>query len=52
MAARGNKSYLPSKTCAGCGRIMVWRKKWAKNWPEVRRCSQRCRAGRAGRAPA
>jgi hypothetical protein len=34
---------LPTKTCASCGRIMVWRKSWARNWHEVRYCSQSCR---------
>ncbi|MFM8257661.1 MAG: DUF2256 domain-containing protein, partial [Polynucleobacter sp.] len=27
---KGNKSYLPSKPCAACGRVMTWRKSWAK----------------------
>jgi hypothetical protein len=40
---RGNKSYLPSKPCAACGRPMSWRKAWARNWDEVRWCSQACR---------
>lgn len=31
------------KTCASCGRRMVWRKAWAKNWDEVRYCSDACR---------
>jgi len=38
----------PSKTCAQCGRPFDWRKKWAKNWDEVRYCGERCR--RASRA--
>ena len=37
------KSDLPTKTCAACGRPMVWRKKWARVWDEVRYCSERCR---------
>jgi hypothetical protein len=32
-----------SKTCASCGREMQWRAKWAKNWDEVRYCSDACR---------
>jgi hypothetical protein len=40
---RGNKSYLLSKNCAVCGRVMTWRKKWAKNWHEVKYCSEACR---------
>lgn len=37
------KSDLPTKTCAACGRPMVWRKKWKQVWDEVRYCSERCR---------
>ncbi len=29
--------------CASCGRTITWRKKWERNWDEVRYCSQRCR---------
>ena len=42
---KGNKRYLPSKLCAGCGRAMVWRKRWAKNWDGVKYCSDICRKG-------
>lgn len=48
---RGNKAGLPSKPCLQCGRAMTWRKAWAKNWDEVRYCSDRCRSeARSGRA--
>jgi hypothetical protein len=40
------KSDLPAKACAVCGRPMVWRKRWAKNWDAVKYCSERCRRGR------
>jgi hypothetical protein len=40
---RGNKAGLPSKPCAVCGRQMVWRRAWAKNWEQVAACSERCR---------
>lgn len=33
-----------TKICASCGREMVWRKRWAKTWNEVRYCSDRCRS--------
>ncbi|MGL4727669.1 MAG: DUF2256 domain-containing protein [Bosea sp. (in: a-proteobacteria)] len=36
------KSDLPVKECAHCTRPMVWRKAWAKNWDEVKYCSDRC----------
>lgn len=31
------------KLCATCGRVIEWRKKWAKNWDEIKYCSDRCR---------
>lgn len=36
-------SGLPSKTCEVCGLPFNWRKKWKKNWDEVKYCSERCR---------
>ncbi|NBQ90136.1 MAG: DUF2256 domain-containing protein [Betaproteobacteria bacterium] len=41
---RGNKANLPSKPCTVCGRPMAWRKAWAKNWDDVKVCSEACRA--------
>jgi hypothetical protein len=41
---KGNKAGLPSKTCVTCGKEMTWRKSWAKNWDEVKYCSDACRA--------
>lgn len=38
------------KTCAGCGRRVQWRRKWAQDWDEIRWCSQACR--RRGRTSA
>ena len=40
---KGNKSTLPSKPCLVCGKPMTWRKAWAKNWLEVKYCSDKCR---------
>ncbi len=34
---------LPTKTCAVCGRTITWRKKWARDWENVRYCSDGCR---------
>lgn len=34
------------KNCAACGRTMEWRKAWAKNWDEVKYCSDACRKHR------
>ena len=44
MGFKGNKSSLPVKQCVTCGRDMSWRKSWAKNWDEVKYCSDACRA--------
>lgn len=43
---KGNKAALPSKPCVACGRPMSWRKAWARNWTEVRYCSEACRKRR------
>lgn len=37
-------SPFPDKTCASCGRSFAWRKKWARDWDEVRFCSDACRS--------
>lgn len=34
---------LPTKTCAVCGRVITWRRKWARDWDNVRYCSDACR---------
>jgi hypothetical protein len=47
---KGNKAALPSKPCAHCGRPMSWRKAWARNWDEVKYCSDACRRGKVPRA--
>ena len=45
---QGNKAHLPSKPCLACGRPMSWRRAWAKNWDEVRYCSDACRKNKSG----
>ena len=35
------------KVCAVCGRTITWRKKWARDWEQVRYCSERCRGRKA-----
>ncbi|WP_084621437.1 DUF2256 domain-containing protein [Luteibacter yeojuensis] len=37
------KPFLPQKICASCGRPFSWRRKWARDWEQVRYCSERCR---------
>jgi len=34
------------KVCVRCGRTMQWRAKWAKNWEQVKYCSDQCRRAR------
>lgn len=41
------KENLPTKVCAACGRPFTWRKKWERDWDNVRYCSDRCRASRS-----
>ncbi len=33
----------PIKNCQSCGRDFEYRKKWAKNWDEIKYCSDECR---------
>ena len=40
---RSAKAPLPTKLCVQCKLPMTWRKKWARNWDEVKYCSERCR---------
>jgi hypothetical protein len=47
-----DKAELPQKTCDVCGRPFTWRKKWAKDWDQVRYCSERCRRSRRRTTPA
>ncbi|ANU08387.1 DUF2256 domain-containing protein [Paraurantiacibacter namhicola] len=43
MARMRRKGDLPEKTCMTCGLPFAWRKKWAKDWDEVKYCSEKCR---------
>jgi len=47
LSFRGNKASLPSKLCLACGRPMSWRRSWAKNWAELKFCSERCRRSKS-----
>ena len=37
------KQHLPDKTCEVCKLPFSWRRKWEKNWEQVKYCSERCR---------
>ena len=34
------------RTCTVCGRTITWRRAWARDWAQVRYCSDRCRQRR------
>ena len=34
---------MNSKNCVKCGRIIEYRKKWEKNWSDIKYCSDQCR---------
>ena len=48
MAKMIKKTNLPQKICATCGRPFSWRKKWERDWGEVKYCSDKCRGGKPG----
>ncbi|MEZ7277585.1 DUF2256 domain-containing protein [Pseudoalteromonas sp. 68 DY56-GL68] len=37
------KLNLPSKICPICKRPFMWRKKWQRDWENVKYCSERCK---------
>jgi len=37
------KSNLPIKICLVCQKEFKWRKKWERDWEEVKYCSERCK---------
>ncbi|MBS3739112.1 DUF2256 domain-containing protein [Mesohalobacter halotolerans] len=41
------KPHLPEKICPVCGRPFKWRKKWEKNWDNVKYCSKKCRRNKS-----
>ena len=38
----------PDKVCERCGRRIEWRRKWERDWDQVRYCSAGCRGRRLG----
>ncbi len=45
LAVPGTLGSMPPepKTCQSCGRTIEWRKKWERDWDQVRYCSTSCR---------
>lgn len=41
--SRAAKPSAELRWCAGCGRQIEWRSKWARNWDQVKWCSDACR---------
>ncbi|MGA1670514.1 MAG: DUF2256 domain-containing protein [Candidatus Nanopelagicaceae bacterium] len=41
-----NKNGFSPKTCERCGLPFEWRKKWARDWENVKYCSEKCKAGK------
>ncbi|PDH46159.1 MAG: hypothetical protein CND43_01145 [Flavobacteriales bacterium MED-G15] len=40
---RGVKKHnLPAKVCPKCQRPFQWRKKWERDWENVKYCSKKC----------
>ncbi|MGL4610350.1 MAG: DUF2256 domain-containing protein [Trueperaceae bacterium] len=39
------KGDLPTKICQHCGLPFTWRKKWTRDWENIRYCSERCKRG-------
>jgi hypothetical protein len=37
------KQHLPQKICLVCERPFSWRKKWERDWDNVKYCSEKCR---------
>ena len=40
---RSQSAEPEERTCAACGRRIEWRARWARDWAEVRWCSDACR---------
>ena len=37
------KQNLPTKMCPTCNRTFTWRKKWERDWENVKYCSEKCK---------
>ena len=44
MAKKAKKENLPTKVCLVCERPFTWRKKWERDWEQVKYCSGRCKS--------
>ncbi len=46
MSAAARRANDGVKACLRCGRVITWRKKWARVWEQVQYCSDACRRAR------
>ncbi|MEN8885010.1 MAG: DUF2256 domain-containing protein [Winogradskyella sp.] len=37
------KQNLPQKTCLVCSKPFTWRKKWERDWDNIKYCSEKCK---------
>lgn len=44
LLCRMGKPPLPTKVCPVCRRSFTWRKKWERDWANVKYCSKKCAA--------
>ena len=43
MPKMRKRTELPEKLCASCKKPFSWRKKWERDWEQVKFCSDACR---------
>ena len=48
VASRSRPTVPEPKLCDSCGRTIEWRKKWERDWDDVRYCSDACRQAKPG----
>ncbi len=41
------KQHLPIKNCLTCERPFSWRKKWERDWEQVKYCSEKCKRNKS-----
>jgi hypothetical protein len=41
--AKAKNGFAP-KTCVACGLEFEWRKKWQRDWENVKYCSEKCKS--------
>jgi len=41
------KEFLSQKICLVCKLPFTWRKKWRKDWENVKYCSEKCKRNKA-----